>query len=49
VRPHWLDLAALLFVGGLSTAFVLRRYASAYPLPVHDPELAAGLGYEAAL
>ena len=48
-RPHWLDLGAVLFVGGLSCAWVVRRYGSAAPLPLHVPELADGLKYEAAL
>lgn len=47
VRPHWLDLAAILFVGGLSTALVVSRYFRVAPLPAHDPELVSGLGYEA--
>jgi hypothetical protein len=49
VRPHWLDLGAILFVGGLSCAWIARRYFSAPPLPLHDPEMAEGLGYEAAV
>jgi hypothetical protein len=49
VRPSWLDLGAVFFVGGLSCAGITRRYFSAPPLPLHDPELAEGLGYEAAV
>jgi hypothetical protein len=49
VRPHWLDLAALLFVGGLSCAWSIRGYAATPPLPLHVPELAEGLDYEAAV
>jgi len=49
VRPHWLDLAAILFVGGLSSAWILRRYLTAPPLPLHVPELAEGLNYEASV
>lgn len=49
VRPHWLDLAAILFFGGLSTAMGVSRYFRITPLPAHDPELVAGLGYEAAI
>jgi hypothetical protein len=49
VRPHWLDVAALLFVGGLSCAWILRRYLTAPPLPLHAPELAKGLDYEASV
>jgi hypothetical protein len=48
-RPHWLDLGAALFVGGLSCAWIVRRYGTAAPLPLHVPELAEGLGYEAAV
>jgi hypothetical protein len=49
LRPHWLDLAAILFIGGLSSAYVVTRYFQAAPLPAHDPELVAGLGYEASI
>jgi NADH:ubiquinone oxidoreductase subunit 6 (subunit J) len=48
-RPSWLDLGAILFVGGLSGAWIARRYLDAPPVPLHDPELAEGLGYEAAV
>ena len=46
-RPHWLDLAALLFVAGLSSAWIVSQYFRVAPLPAHDPDLAAGLHYEA--
>jgi hypothetical protein len=49
VRPHWADLGAILFFGGVSCAWIVRRYLSASPLPLHDPELAEGLEYEAAV
>lgn len=49
MRPHWLNLAAALFVGGVSCAWVVRRYGTASPLPLHVPELAEGLDYEAAV
>jgi hypothetical protein len=49
VRPHWLDGGAILFVGGLSSAWIVRRYLDAAPLPLHDPELAEGIHYEAAV
>jgi hypothetical protein len=49
IRPHWLDLGAVLFVGGLSCAWVVRRYQNASPLPLHVPELTDGLDYEAAV
>jgi hypothetical protein len=48
-HPHWADLGAVLFLGGLSCAWIVRRYASAAPLPLYDPGLAEGLEYEAAL
>jgi hypothetical protein len=48
-RPHWLDVGASLFVGGLACAWTVRRYATVAPLPLHVPELAEGLGYEAAV
>ncbi len=48
-RPHWLDLGAVLFVGGLSCAWIVRRYGTAAPLPLHVPELPEGLDYEAAV
>jgi hypothetical protein len=48
-RPHWLDLGAALLFGGLSCAWIVRRYGTAAPLPLHVPELAEGLGYEAAV
>jgi hypothetical protein len=49
MRPHWLDLGAILFVGGVSCAWITRRYFDAPPLPLHDPGLAKGLDYEAAV
>jgi hypothetical protein len=49
VSPHWLDLAAILLVGGLSSAWVIHRYFTAAPIPLHDPNLAQGLDYEAAI
>ena len=49
VRPHWLDLGAVAFVGGLCCACVVRRYLTAAALPVQAPDLAEGLHYEAAV
>jgi hypothetical protein len=49
VHPHWLDLAAILFVGGLSGAWIVSRYFTAAPIPLHDPELVEGLEYEATI
>ncbi|MCL2448885.1 MAG: hypothetical protein FWD17_08060 [Polyangiaceae bacterium] len=48
-RPHWLDIAALLFVGGASAAWAALVYERSPPLPRHAPELASGLDYEANL
>jgi hypothetical protein len=42
---YWLDLGALLLIGGVaSSAWALRR-AHEPPMPVGDPELAASLSY----
>jgi hypothetical protein len=49
VRPHWVDLGSLMLVGGASCAWILRRYRTAPPLPLHAPELADGLTYEASV
>jgi hypothetical protein len=49
LRPQGSDLGAVLFVGGLSCAWIVRRYVTAAPLPLNAPELAEGLEYEAAV
>ena len=49
MRPHWVDVGAVLFVGGLSCAWVVQSYFRVEPIPRHDPELAEGLEYEAAV
>ncbi len=49
VRPHWVDAGAILFFGGVSCAWVVRRYFTASPLPQHVPELVEGIHYEAAV
>ncbi len=49
LRPHGSDLGAVLFVGGISCAWIVRRYATAAPLPLNAPDLAEGLNYEAAV
>jgi hypothetical protein len=49
VRPHWVDLGALAFVGGLTVAWSSYAYRRAAPLPRYAPELAEGIDYEAAL
>jgi hypothetical protein len=49
VRPHWLDLAAMLFVGGASVAWASRIYERSPVLPRHAPELVSGLDYKASL
>ncbi len=50
VRPrapfHWLDLAALLAVGGACTAFSATRLRGRPIVPLHDPELPRALRYE---
>jgi hypothetical protein len=50
VRPHmpfhWLDLAALLAVGGACTAFSITRLRGRAILPIHDPALPRAIRYE---
>lgn len=50
VRPrapfHWLDLAALLAVGGACTAFSATRLRGRAIVPINDPELPRALRYE---
>jgi hypothetical protein len=50
VRPrapfHWLDLAALLAVGGACTAFSATRLRGRAILPINDPELPRAIRYE---
>ena len=50
VRPrapyHWLDLAAMLAVGGACTAFSLTRLRGRAIVPVHDPALVRALRYQ---
>ncbi len=48
-RPDFADLGALLLVAGLSCAWGAFMYSSVAPLPLHAPELATGLDYEAAV
>lgn len=45
VSFHWLDLAALCGVGGLSTAFCLRAQRGALPVAEGDPWLEAAIHY----
>jgi hypothetical protein len=47
-HPHWLDVAALLFVGGASTLSAILRARGEPSMPQGDPRLQAGLDYEAA-
>jgi hypothetical protein len=49
VHPRWVDLGAILFVGGVSCAWIAWRYFTAAPIPMHGPDLAEGLNYEAAI
>jgi hypothetical protein len=50
VRPrapfHWLDLAALLAVGGACTAFSATRLRGRAIVPINDPELPRAIRYE---
>lgn len=50
VRPsdpyHWLDLAALLAVGGACAAFSITRLRGRAILPIHDPALPRAVRYE---
>jgi hypothetical protein len=48
VRASWLDVAAVSFVGGLACAWITRSYFARPALPLNAPDLAEGLGYEAA-
>ena len=43
---HWLDLAALLAVGGACTAFSVTRLRGHAILPIHDPALPRAVRYE---
>jgi hypothetical protein len=43
--PHWLDLGALAFVGGLTAAFGLWRMRGLPVVPIGDPRLPAGMRY----
>jgi hypothetical protein len=43
---HWLDLAALLAVGGACTAFSVTRLRGRAILPIHDPALPRAVRYE---
>jgi hypothetical protein len=47
-RPSWLDVAAALFIGGLTCAWITRSYFARPALPPNAPDLAEGLQYEAA-
>jgi hypothetical protein len=46
--PHWLDLAALLAVGGLAAAFGAWRMRGAATVPRGDPRLGESLEYDVA-
>jgi hypothetical protein len=45
---RWVDLGAILLLGGLSCLWVGRAYGRRSPLPAHLPERVEGLAYEAA-
>jgi hypothetical protein len=46
-HPHWLDVGALLFVGGASVLVTILRAGAEPSMPIGDPRLQAGLHYEA--
>lgn len=48
LRPHWLDLAALLFVGGAGVAFGVFSLRGKWIAPGHDPRYAASARYYSA-
>lgn len=43
LAPHWLDLTAVVGLGGVFLALVLRRLAARPLLPIHDPYLEEAL------
>jgi hypothetical protein len=43
---HWLDLSALLAVGGAAVAFGAWRFASAPTVPLRDPDFVHSLSFE---
>jgi hypothetical protein len=45
LHAHWLDVAALLMVGGLTTACAAWRARGHMALPLRDPYLAESVGY----
>jgi hypothetical protein len=42
---YWLDVGALLLIGGVASSVWALRRAHEPPMPVGDPELAASLSY----
>jgi hypothetical protein len=42
----WIDVAALLAVGGVTTAFAVWRMRGVRLVPIHDPNLPRALEYE---
>jgi hypothetical protein len=46
VRPHWLDLAAVVAVAGAAVSFGAWRFRSAPAFPERDAELPDSLGFE---
>lgn len=46
LRPHWLDLAALLAVSGAAVAFASHRYAAVPALPQNEPGFADSIRFE---
>ncbi len=45
-RPSWIDLAALVGVGGVAIAFTVVRMRGAATVPLRDPYLESSLKYE---
>ena len=45
ISISWLDIAALLMVGGFATAFAVRRARGVQPVPVGDPYLGTSIRY----
>ena len=49
IRPHWVDLGALLFIGGSATLVAVLRARGELEIAASDPAVLRGLKYEATL